>query len=225
MFDTFILFVIAYSCFTTVYYVSFNQNPNQTLYAVDIVVNVAFFLDFIFNFLTEYKDKETLDWVRDPYKIAIEYAKGFMLLDFVATFPFDIFSDGGNVMWTRLIRLARLSKLASILDIGRITRIVKKIFKNSQSKDRVQNQYIIMYTYKILRLVIIAFLITYFCGCIWWIICGGINTQYDIGMRNTYATYHDLDKLFVHQGNMGLCGIAECRDLVQYEKNFPFKNN
>ena len=137
IFDTSILFVIAYSCFTTVYYVSFNQNPNSTLYVVDIVVNVAFLLDFIFNFLTEYKDKETLEWVKDPYKIALEYAKGFMLLDFVATFPFDIFSENGSVMWTRLIRLARLSKLASLLDIGRITRIVKRIFKESTSKDRI----------------------------------------------------------------------------------------
>ena len=101
------------------------------MYFVDIVVNIAFFLDFIFNFLTEYKDKETLEMVRDPYKIALEYAKGFMLLDFVATFPFDIFSENGSVMWTRLIRLARLSKLASLLDIGRFTRIVKKIFKDS----------------------------------------------------------------------------------------------
>ena len=51
-----------------------------------------------------------------------------MLLDFIATFPFQYFSD---VMWTKLIRLARLTKLIALLDISRVKRLIKNYYENS----------------------------------------------------------------------------------------------
>lgn len=117
MFDTSILLVIGYSCFTTVFYVSFQQTQQPIMKIIDMLVTITFFCDFVFNFFQEYQDKETFQMIRDPYKIAVKYAKSWwMFLDFVATFPFDQFAD---VLYTRLIRLARLSKLVSLLDASR----------------------------------------------------------------------------------------------------------
>ena len=58
-----------------------------------------------------------------------------MFLDFIATFPFDIFFGGG--IFARLIRLARLTKLVKLLDIGRIKRLVKSYFDQSTRADRI----------------------------------------------------------------------------------------
>jgi hypothetical protein len=90
-FDNAILIVIGYTCFTTVFFVSFDAVKSKALVNIDHLVTAFFALDFFFNFVCEYQDKETYQKVRDHKKIAIRYFKsGWMLLDFVATFPFDI---------------------------------------------------------------------------------------------------------------------------------------
>ena len=63
-FDIYITFLVAYSCFTTVYYVAFDDIPTQTLEIVNYIVEGSFFLDFSFNFLTEYTDPDTYQKVR-----------------------------------------------------------------------------------------------------------------------------------------------------------------
>jgi hypothetical protein len=59
-----------------------------------------------------------------------------MVLDFLATFPFDAVL--GDFVYTKLIRLLRLSKLITLLDINRIKRIIKKFFESSTKSDRLK---------------------------------------------------------------------------------------
>ncbi len=68
--------------------------------------------------------------------IAINYFKSYwLILDLVATFPFDAIIGGG--IYARLIRLARLSKMVKVLDVGRIKRLVKSYFDKSNRADRI----------------------------------------------------------------------------------------
>ena len=130
IFDTSILIVIGYSCFTTVFHVSFGNKIPDNLRYIDYGVTLTFFLDFVFNFFQEYLDKETHQKIRDHKKIALNYARsGWMFLDFVATFPFEWFYD--DVLFTRMIRLTRLSKMISLLDNSRFKKIIKSYFDNS----------------------------------------------------------------------------------------------
>lgn len=149
----------------------------------------------------------------------MRYAKsGWMFLDFVATFPFDLFAD---VLYTRLIRLARLSKLINLLDISRFHRIIKSYFEKSNRADRIQTQYIVMYIYKMFRLVIIVFMITYLIGCIWWLSVSYINPE---DSKSTYITYFEMDKLFIKSGKGGLCGIDMCEDVNSLPSQFEYIN-
>ena len=127
IFDTSILIVIGYSCLTTVLNISFKIQQGPVLKFIDTAVLISFALDFFFNFFQEYQDKETFARVRNHKKLAIKYFKsGWMFLDFIATFPFDIIFGQGQ--YARLIRLARLTKLVKILDISRIKRLVKSYY-------------------------------------------------------------------------------------------------
>ena len=129
-----ILLVIGYSCVTTVFFVSFHQTDNVIMNIIDKGVTSTFALDFFFNFFCEYQDKETFQRIRDPKNIAIKYAKsGWMLLDFLATFPFDLFAD---VIYTRLIRLTRLTKLIALLDTSRVKRVIKGYYESSPRADQ-----------------------------------------------------------------------------------------
>ncbi len=90
MFDTFVLIVIGYSIFTTLYYVSFSPEKDEYLIIIDDIVLYVFITDFTLNFFVEYQDQETFLYVREHKKIALKYAySGWMFLDFIATFPID----------------------------------------------------------------------------------------------------------------------------------------
>lgn len=188
-FDNIILIVIGYTCLTTVLFISFDSQKNDTLNKIDHVVTASFMLDIIFNLMMEYQDKETFQKVRDHKKIAIKYFKsGWLPLDFIATFPFDLVFNS-QAQYTRMIRLMRLSKLIAVLDTSRFKRIIKAYYENSTRADRFQSLYIVMYTYKIFRLIIIIFLITYFIGCFWWLLARYVNTPQDIEKGNTFIEY------------------------------------
>jgi hypothetical protein len=135
-FDNAILIVIGYTCLTTVLFVSFEHEKNEFMNKIDVVVTVSFALDIMFNCMLEYQDKETFQKVRDHKKIAIKYFNsGWMLLDFIATFPFDIVFNS-QAQYTRMIRLMRLSKLMAILDTSRFKRVIKAYYENSTRADR-----------------------------------------------------------------------------------------
>ena len=93
-------------------------------------------------------------------KITKEYLKsGWMLIDFMATFPFNVIYEGAFL--TRLFRLMRLSKLIKLFDVSKIKRLIKNYYDKSTRADRIQSQQIAMYTYKIIRLILIALIVTY----------------------------------------------------------------
>ena len=90
--------------------------------------------------------------------------------------------------------------MVKLLDIGRIKRLVKSYYDQSTRADRIQAQYMMMYSYKIFRLIIIVFMITYIIACFWWFLVQNINTQEDIENMNTFITTNLLDEVF--QGNV-----------------------
>lgn len=204
VFDTSILFVIGYSCATSVFNVSFDVQVKGFLIILDDIVTFFFALDLIFNCFMEYKDEETFVKVRDIKKITIRYAKsGWMLVDFLATFPFNLFFE--DAVYTRMIRLSRLSKMVAILDVSRVQRMIKSYFDKSTRADRIQTQFILIYNYKIMRLIIIVFMITYLIGSFWWLIVKNVNTTEDIDAGNTFIRNWALDEIYWFPDPHSLC--------------------
>ena len=63
-----------------------------------------------------------------------------------------------------------------------------------------------MYSYKIFRLIIIVFMITYLIGSFWWLIIKNINYDDDIDKSNTFITNWNLDELYWYDDHHDLCG-------------------
>jgi potassium channel len=139
---------------------------------IDIVVFVFFSLDLIFNFMTEFRDEETFLPVRDHKRIAKKYIySGWFFVDFASTFPVSlVLPSSQTVLWVRLFRLFRLPKLIKILDLSRFNRLLRSLFENSTRQDRIVAQYVLMYSYKIFRLIIMAVIVIYFVGCFWYLL-------------------------------------------------------
>lgn len=135
-----------------------------------------------------------------------------MILDFTATFPFDLFIE--DAVYTRMIRITRLSKMVAILDVGRVKRLVKAYFDNSARTDHT-TQYVFMYSYKICRLIIIVFMITYLIGSFWWLFIKYINTTEDIDKGNTFVQNFNLDQLYWYDCHHELCVRSKCNEALK----------
>lgn len=88
VFDVFILFLVGYSCITSLFYVAFD-GPSHILHrAFDWIVEVFFYLDLLLNFITEYIDPISRKPVRNLKEISLNYLTGWFIIDFLSVFPF-----------------------------------------------------------------------------------------------------------------------------------------
>jgi Ion channel len=148
----------------------------------------------------EYQDQETFMPVRDHKLIGRRYIySGWFFIDFAATFPIN-YVTGSNVLWVRLLRLFRLPKLIKILDLSRFNRLLRSLFEyvydrleGSTRQDRIVAQHVLMYSYKIFRLIIIAVIIIYFAGCMWYLISANVNNTRD-DLANSFITTYFTDR-------------------------------
>jgi len=88
-------------------------------------VFVVFALDLVSNFMMEYLDTETFEYVRDHKRIANRYIRsGWFFIDFAATFPFDLLTLSNGV-YTRLFRLFRLPKMIRMMDLSKFNKAIQ----------------------------------------------------------------------------------------------------
>jgi len=88
----------------------------------------AFVVDILFNFVTAYEDEQTEEIVVDPKRIAKRYAKTWMIVDVIASIPFDFIfpaEEGGASSANRLGRLARLPRAIRVLRLLRLLRLLR----------------------------------------------------------------------------------------------------
>ena len=121
------------------------------------MIESFFWVDILLKFFEEYTDPKSHEVISDYKSIAFHYIfKSTFVLDVVATFPFYTIVGGKSIL-TKLLRLIRLSKLIKLID-----------------------------NFKFTKLVVIAGTITYFFGCIWFLLS---KLRDDI--ENTTTFYED----------------------------------
>jgi hypothetical protein len=83
-----------------------------------------------------------------------------------------------------------------MIDISRFSKILKSFEKEGGGDDQwIVQQYFILYVYNIIRLIIIAIMITYFIGCIVYFISSEFNQEEDVLNGNTFITAFGLSDL------------------------------
>ncbi|XP_052237698.1 potassium voltage-gated channel subfamily H member 8-like [Dreissena polymorpha] len=151
--DWLILLCTFYTAILVPYNAAFTRaekNQRESIYS-DVVVEVLFMFDIIFNFRTSFVNKRG-QVVYEARMIAINYVKGWFLLDLLAAIPFDflyIFNISADAP-VHLLKVARLIRLA---------RLLQKIDRFSQ------------YSALVLALLMGMFtLLAHWMACIWYAI-------------------------------------------------------
>ena len=133
-------FVTVISIFYNMVLICFDVDQENALNILDNTITAIFLLDFILNLTTEYEDLEDFTMIREHKKIITRYFKsGWMVIDFLASFPLDFFFGGQSQNSSgvlKLLRLARLPKVVSVLNESRVKKVINKIFENSDRQDK-----------------------------------------------------------------------------------------
>lgn len=173
MFDAIVLIFIAYSCIWNVLVFSFPMDETTSQYRnieyFNYFVEFIFWADFVLTFVQAYRHKETQEVITDNKKIAINYFIGWFSIDFVSIFPFEIFlQDAGSAQVAKLARLARMPRLSKLINVARFKNILKAFEKKKTDNTTLLNMYMTLFYYNVFRLLLLAFIITYFLGCFWY---------------------------------------------------------
>ncbi|EAR82348.1 cation channel family protein (macronuclear) [Tetrahymena thermophila SB210] len=164
--DIFVLLTIAYNVATVAFYVTFDTI--EALQIVDIIVEVVFGLDIILRFFHEYKDPESFEIVSDIKRIAHRYLRFWFWIDIVALIPWDVLLAQGQSL--KLIRLARLPKFLRLLEAQKMDDLLDMLLEKFSQKQKMNYIFFIRYLYKFMKFVIFAIALTYFIGCIWYLV-------------------------------------------------------
>lgn len=127
--DIMSMFLIIYSCITIPYRLCLDVVAEGWVVGFDKFVDAVFMFDCALTFRKCFWGEEGL--VAEPGQIASSYLKGWFLLDFFSSFPFDsVLAATGNSDspdQARILKVIRIFRMVKILRMVRIKRLLKKL--------------------------------------------------------------------------------------------------
>ena len=130
-----------------------------------LFVDLCYGIDLVINFVTGYEKTSGVEL--DPRTVALNYLTGWFAVDFIATFPWDVFvgeiadqdtQHSKPMQYAAMLRLMRLIRILRILRLGRIVERLSTFF-------RMRSAFI-----KILKLVFQLLLVVHLLACFFYLI-------------------------------------------------------
>ena len=73
--------------------------------------------------------------------IAINYLKGWFVIDFISIFPFQIVVPKENGSATKLLRMPRMLRLGKLLDMKNVKRLMKQFIGEVKHAGQITDLY------------------------------------------------------------------------------------
>ncbi|OMJ79125.1 hypothetical protein SteCoe_20916 [Stentor coeruleus] len=131
-----VLMIIAmlYSIIAAPYQMAFMETEIYSIYVLDLLIDVLFFLDIIFSCFTGYYDEKN-NLVTSKKLILLNYAKSWLIFDFLACFPMQLVFENQS-RYNSLLRVTRMQRLYRVLRIAKVLRLIK-LFKNKEQRKHI----------------------------------------------------------------------------------------
>ena len=208
LFDIIVLIMVNISSLIILYDFCFKETDKKktSLFsdtAIYYIIEAFFAIFIILQFFQTYQDRATLLIITDFKSIALRYIKGWFFIDFLSIIPYEIFfssSDNSNIMYFKMIRFLRLPKFIQTIDVKRFDNLATTFLTKGESEDaskRINVIFNVRYFFKIVRLMIMASVLTYVLGCIWYLICLYVfDNRFKMGYpeEDTFFTQYKIYK-------------------------------
>ena len=169
VFDFFIILASLIYCMKLIYYLTFYEEYHETdLFDYFVIISYAIYI--ILNFFQSYIDKETGEIIYSNKKIALNYLKGWFIIDSLSTFPWEMISD---TPYLRLIRFVRINKILQFFSF--VERVSFKM----------------RHTISLFRLGFFGIFGTFILSCLWFIYCLHFQKKYE---KLNFLTENKLSK-------------------------------
>ena len=167
--DTVTMLAIAFTALVTPYeiaYLPMATSATNPLFIINRVMDIIFIVDMLITFRMMYTAGDGEDatlWIADPMRIAVNYLKGWFLLDFVsiAISGLDIvgvMEQGSNLSGLKVLRILRAFRLLKLVRLLRVSRILKRW------ETRIAIDYSALEMSKCILLLLLS---SHWFGCVW----------------------------------------------------------
>ena len=158
--------LLFYTCTVTPYRICLVDIDTPTWMYIDLAIDLLFFVDFTINSLQAYYDNK-MNIVVSHKKILCNYAKGWMVIDFLSCFPLE-FTLESQKNYSNLLRFGRVTKLYKLAKIFKLIRILKLV----RDKNKIMRYMTSVFRVDIAIERLIWFLITFLLlvhllACLW----------------------------------------------------------
>lgn len=205
LWDLFSMVLIVYSCVSIPYRLGFGLEAMGSELAIDRCVDAIFMFDCFMTFRKAIVVDSQL--VVDQPTIASTYMKGWFLLDFPSSFPFDVvlglFTDASNPDAARILKIIRIFRMIKILRMVRIKRLLKK-FQDAMS---IKNGVMIS-----LKFALVTVMASHFIACLFFARSSSIK---EYNWAHSYCVWADKDN-FNEQCGEDVCRVRNCEILCAF---------
>ena len=205
LWDVFSMVLIVYSCISIPYRLGFSIEANDSEVVIDRCVDAIFMFDCMLTFRKAIVLDSKL--VVDQPTIASTYLKGWFMLDFPSSFPFDLvlgaFTDASSPDAARILKVIRIFRMIKILRMVRIKRLLKK-FQDAMS---IKNGVMIS-----LKFALVTVMASHFIACMFFARSGS-EPSYNWAL--SYCVQADKEN-FNEQCGEDVCRVKNCEMLCGF---------
>jgi hypothetical protein len=168
MWDLFTTYFVVYTAFVLPFRIGFSMEAEGSIIYKDAIMDWTFILDFFMCFVTGYEHRGRI--IFDRWKIAKNYATGWMILDFVSSFPIEYIIPAENPEDVSTQRSAKLVRITRIMKIVRLVRLARasrmgRIFSRYELKVDVNHGAMVC-----IKFIMGVLVVAHWIGCFWFMI-------------------------------------------------------
>ncbi|OMJ65278.1 hypothetical protein SteCoe_38634 [Stentor coeruleus] len=165
-----VVLILLYTAIATPFILSFGDTIDSLgIFWTDNAINGLFFLDFVVNFFSAYNDNQG-NLITDRKQIFLKYAKGWMVIDLITWFPFDLIQQTGTTSGGKTFaRFLRLPKLYRLLRFSKLLKLMKSHTQN-EILDKIQELLSVKnFVMKVAKSYLTVLIIIHVVSCIWYL--------------------------------------------------------
>lgn len=162
--DFFVGLLIIYSVLVVPIEIAYNAPAFAASDTFNLVINGFFFVDIIASFITAIHVTEFDALEAEYHVIAMDYLKGWFIIDIISTVPFDTIitaasSSSTNLSFTKLVKIIRLLRLLKLFRALKLGSYVEKIEDTLGISPAF---------FRLITLLVQVFFVAHWACCLWW---------------------------------------------------------
>lgn len=223
--NVFLVLILIYSAIFTPFFLAFEDNYDQaTLLYIENTVNVLFFIDFVINCSTAFYEKNNFIVVKRS-RIILRYLKGWLIIDFLSWFPFELLLGSSGKSSKALVRFAKIPKLYRLFRVSRLVRLFNSKFQQ-QIFDKFQEALNIKSSMlRLIKTLITILISVHIFSCFWYLMAK--LEDFSPSTWVTHYNYQDADvptlyitSLYWAITTLSTCGYGDIAAVSDLEQAF-----